>query len=81
MDTEEFFLKHARVARGAAARFAGIDREEVDEAAEELGFGARLTLRQFEELLDSLDDGDEDETDEDEDETDEGENEELEEAP
>lgn len=73
MDVEEYFLKHARIGRGAAARFAEVERSTIEEMSEEMGFGARLTLAQFEELLDALDeDEDEDDDGDDDDDHDEG---------
>jgi hypothetical protein len=61
MDVDKWFLKNARVTRAAAARFAQVPREDLDAEADDLDFGSRLSLRQFVDLLNALEDEDEDE--------------------
>jgi len=55
MDIQDFFVSHARISRKALARFADIDAKDVDNAADDLGFGELLRLDEAEEILDELD--------------------------
>lgn len=57
MDIQDFFVSHARISRKALARFADVDAKDVDNAADDLGFGELLRLDEAEEILDELDDG------------------------
>lgn len=66
MTLRNWFLSTATVTHRAVARFADVDLEDVADAVEDLGFGARLTRAQVEEVVAYLDD-DEDEDEDGED--------------
>lgn len=67
MNVEKWFLANARVTRAAAAEFAGVEVEDVDIEADELGLGRRLNLRELSEVIEALEEeGDDIEDDEDE---------------
>ena len=75
MNTKTWFLKNARVSRGAIARLAGVTRDEVDAAADDLGCDARIRFDELDEVLENLEEADEEEGDDDESEDDEVEDE------
>jgi hypothetical protein len=50
----EYFALHARLSRRTLARFAETELEEVDLAADDLGFGTLLRLDEAEEVLAEL---------------------------
>lgn len=75
MSLKTWFLGAATIGRAAAARYCDVPVEDFRAAAEDLGYGPKLTFPQIEEVIASLgdpedddDDGDEDDGDEDDEE-------------
>ncbi|HKY36580.1 MAG TPA: hypothetical protein VJN18_11610 [Polyangiaceae bacterium] len=71
MNNKNWFLKNARVSRGAVARLAGVTREEVDAAADDVGCDARIRFDELDDVLEGIEEaaeeeGDDDESDDDE---------------
>lgn len=54
-DIRDFFVSHARLSRTTLARFAEADLSEVDQAADDLGFGQLLRLDEAQEVVAELD--------------------------
>ena len=66
MTLKNWFVSVATVGHAKAARFAEVSLEDVQEAAETLGFGRRLTYSQVEEIVASFDEDEDVESDDDE---------------
>lgn len=64
-EMSKYFTLHARLSRRTLARFAETELERIDQAADDLGFGALLRLDEAEEVLAELDREDEADPDED----------------
>lgn len=67
MSLKTWFLGAATIGRAAAARCVDIPLEDFRAAADDLGYGPRLTYPQIEEVVASLGDPEEEEEDETED--------------
>jgi hypothetical protein len=63
-DLREYFLANARLSRRAFADFVRADRTDVDDLADDLDLGERLTLEEAQELMLELDDTADDDDDE-----------------
>ena len=65
MSLKTWFLGAATIGRAAAARYADIPVEDFREAAEDLGYGPKLTFHQIEEVIASLGDPEDEDGDDD----------------
>jgi len=63
MSLKTWFLGVATIGRSAAARYADIPVEDFRAAAEDLGYGPKLTFPQIEEVIAALGDPDDDDDD------------------
>ena len=70
-DLKDYFLQNARLSRRSLARYLSLNRADIDDVAEDLELGERVTFEEAQELMLELDestvDGEEGDEDEDED--------------